>query len=214
MTHRNLPVQRGLTLVELLIGIAVMALLMVLAAPSFTSMIEMQRLRGTSDQLTTDLQFLRSEAVSRQERTGISFASNASMTCYVVHTCGTINGIDCLCDCRGATPAARCGTGQKREIKVVQLPRSSKVEVKPVTVSGAALTADHVTIDPATGGMEIFYVIGLTPMPTPTVTEFWAEAALATGASTSGSLQTRINLMGRPTVCSPGGVVKGPTTCP
>jgi type IV fimbrial biogenesis protein FimT len=73
--------ESGFTLVELLIGFAVMAVLLVLAAPSFTSMIEMQRLRGTHDQLTADMQFMRTEAVSRQEVTGISFAENAAMSC-------------------------------------------------------------------------------------------------------------------------------------
>jgi prepilin-type N-terminal cleavage/methylation domain-containing protein len=206
--------QQGLTLFELLVGIAVMALLMVLAAPSFNSMIEMQRLRGTSDQLLTDVQFMRAEAVSRQEVTGISFATNSAMTCYIVHTCGSIDPADCFCDCRGATEAARCTGGQKREIKLVQVPRSSNVEVKSVPVSGAALTSDHVTINPATGAMSIFYPVPLTPIPTPTVTEFWAEVSLSSVASAQGSLQTRINPMGRPNVCAPGGVVKGPIACP
>jgi len=205
--------QGGLTLFELLIGMAVMALLMVLAAPSFTSMIEMQRLRGTSDQLLTDVQFMRAEAVSRQEVAGISFATNSSMTCYVVHTCGTIDPADCYCDCRPTDPALRC-TGQKREIKLVQVPRSSNIEVKSVPVSGAALTSDHVTISPATGAMSIYYPVPLTPIPTPTVTEFWVEVSLSPTASATGSLQTRINPMARPNVCSPGGVVKGPVACP
>jgi prepilin-type N-terminal cleavage/methylation domain-containing protein len=206
--------ERGLTLFELLIGMAVMALLMVLAAPSFTSMIEMQRLRGTSDQLLTDVQFMRAEAVSRQEVTGISFAENSTMTCYIVHTCGTIDPADCYCDCRPATEAARCTGGQKREIKLVQLPRSAKVEVRSVQVGTAALISDHVTIDPATGAMNIYYPVPLTPVPTPTVTEFWAEVSLAPSASASGSLQTRINPMARPNVCAPGGIVKGPIACP
>jgi type IV fimbrial biogenesis protein FimT len=205
--------ESGFTLVELLIGFAVMAVLLVLAAPSFTSMIEMQRLRGTHDQFTTDVQFMRTEAMSRQEVTGISFAENASMTCYIVHTCGTIDGTDCYCDCRQSTPETRC-VAPRREVKVVQLLRSSKVEVRAVPVGSAALTSDHVVIVPSTGGMQIYYPVPLTPTPTPTVTEFWAETSLSATANTSGSLQTRVNLMGRPYVCAPGGVVKGPTPCP
>ena len=210
-THR--AAAGGFTLIELLIGFAIMAVLLVLAAPSFTSMIETQRLRGTNDQLTTDIQFMRAEAVSRQEVTGISFGENASMTCYVVHTCGTVTGDDCYCDCTQSSPTTRC-LSPRREVKVVQLPRASKVEVKSVRVGTAALVANHVMINPATGAMEIFYPIPLTPVPTPTVTEFWAETSLSATANTAGALQTRVNLLGRPNVCAPGGVVKGPVACP
>jgi type IV fimbrial biogenesis protein FimT len=211
--HTRLHAENGFTLVELLIGFAVMAVLLVLAAPSFTSMIEMQRLRGTHDQLTTDIQFMRTEAASRQEVTGISFAEDASMTCYVVHTCGTVSGEDCFCDCRQSTPETRC-LAPRREVKLVQVPRSSKVAVKSIQVGAAALTSTHVVIDPSTGAMQIYYPVPLTPTPTPTVAEFWAETSLSPTASTVGSLQTRINMMGRPNVCAPGGVVKGPTPCP
>lgn len=213
MKQRARTAASGFTLVELLIGFAVMALLLVLAAPSFTSMIETQRLRGTNDQLMTDIQFMRAEAVSRQEVTGISFAENGSMTCYVVHTCGTVTGDDCYCDCRLSTPTTRC-VSPRREVKLVQVPKSSKVEVRPVPVGAAALTANHVILDPATGEMKMFYVIGLTPVPIPTVTEFWAQTSLSPTASVGGALQTRVNLMGRPNVCAPGGVVKGPVQCP
>jgi hypothetical protein len=99
-------------------------------------------------------------------------------------------------------------------VKLVQVPRSSKVEVKSIQVGSAALTSTHVVILPSTGSMKIYYPVPLTPTPIPSVNEFWAETSLSATASTVGSLQARVNIMGRPTVCAPGGNVKGPTPCP
>lgn len=214
MTRRALRrVRRGFTLVELLIAVAVIALLLVLVAPSFSSMIDLQRLRGTNDQLVTDFQFLRTEAASRQEVTGISFGSNSTMTCYVVHTCGSVSGADCSCDCTQSSPTTRC-IAPRREVRVVQLPRSGKVEVGSIRVGTSASVADRVMIDPATGGLIAYFPVVLTgPTPDP-VQEFWSETSLATGASASGSLQIRLSSLGRPSVCSPGGAVKGPPACP
>ncbi|HRC39206.1 MAG TPA: prepilin-type N-terminal cleavage/methylation domain-containing protein, partial [Rubrivivax sp.] len=48
--------QAAFTLVELMIAIAVVAVVLVLAAPSFRELIEMQRLRSVNAQLVTDLQ--------------------------------------------------------------------------------------------------------------------------------------------------------------
>jgi type IV fimbrial biogenesis protein FimT len=205
--------ESGFTLIELLIGLAIMGVLLVLAAPSFTSMIEMQRLRGTSDQLVTDFQFMRAEAVSRQEVTGISFGSNGTMTCYVVHTCGTMASADCSCDCTAATPTTRCAL-PRREVKVVQLLRSSKVEVRPIQVGTSPSVAERVMVNPATGGLVAFFPIGLVLIPPDLTSGFWAETSLASGSSAAGSLQTRLSALGRPSVCAPGGVVKGPVACP
>ncbi len=52
----------GLTLIELMIVLSVLATLIVLTAPSFKRMIDVQRLRSINSALVTDLQFARSEA--------------------------------------------------------------------------------------------------------------------------------------------------------
>lgn len=55
--------QRGFTLVELLVVVALLAIVAALAAPSFTDQLARRRLEGVSTDLSTDLQFARTQAV-------------------------------------------------------------------------------------------------------------------------------------------------------
>lgn len=204
--------ERGFTLIEVLVVFAIIAIILVIAAPSFSSMIELQRLRGTNDQLVTDIQFLRTEAASRQEITGVTFRENASMTCYIVHTCGDVAGPDCSCNCTLAE-GSRC-VAPRREVRTVQLLKSSKIIVKPAVVTGSVTAPQRVMIDPATGSMLAYFpvvIFGPTPAP---LTEFWAETTLTSGANAGASVQTRLSTQARPSICSPDGRVKGPAACP
>ena len=72
--------QRGFTLIELMVVVAVLGTLVMLVAPSFRDMILMQRLRGINAQVTTDMQFARSEAVSRGRTARVVLGSNANQT--------------------------------------------------------------------------------------------------------------------------------------
>lgn len=55
----------GLTLIEMIFVVMVMAVLMGLAAPSFRSLLEAQRIRAAAFDLMADLSFARSEALKR-----------------------------------------------------------------------------------------------------------------------------------------------------
>lgn len=54
---------RGFTAIELLVTVAIIAVLAALAAPSFTPIIERWRVRDATESLTTALYFARSEAI-------------------------------------------------------------------------------------------------------------------------------------------------------
>jgi type IV fimbrial biogenesis protein FimT len=57
--------QRGFTLVELMTGLAIFALLLMLALPSFSIMLNNQRLRAQAESVANGLQNARAEAVKR-----------------------------------------------------------------------------------------------------------------------------------------------------
>lgn len=56
---------RGFTAIELMVTVAIMAVLMALAAPSFTPLIEGWRVRQAAEQLQSTLYYARSEAIKR-----------------------------------------------------------------------------------------------------------------------------------------------------
>lgn len=71
----------GLTLVELMIAIAVLAVLAALALPSYEDHLARRRVEGVAQGLRTDLDLARSEAVQRNEAVTLSLGPN----CYVLH---------------------------------------------------------------------------------------------------------------------------------
>lgn len=72
--------QRGFSLVELMITIAVAVILMSMAVPSFSSMIMNNRLSATSEELLKGLQLARSEAM-RRGATATVCASDGGTAC-------------------------------------------------------------------------------------------------------------------------------------
>mgnify|MGYP003418665585 FL=1 len=67
---------KGFTLIELVVTMAVLAILVALAAPSFESVFNNNRLTGNANQLLTGLQSARMEAVRRNAR--VVVCSNAT----------------------------------------------------------------------------------------------------------------------------------------
>jgi len=94
---------RGLTLIETSVCLAITAIVVGAAAPSFESMRERRHLEGAVAQFETDLQLARAAAVARGRTVRIDFHEAAG--CYVVHTGGSQ---DCRCD---AAPAPVCRAG-------------------------------------------------------------------------------------------------------
>jgi prepilin-type N-terminal cleavage/methylation domain-containing protein len=81
MSRANRHGDQGFTIIELLTAVAIAAILIALAAPSFNEFLAKRRVEGTTSELVTDMQFARSEAVSHNAPVRITFGSG----CYVIH---------------------------------------------------------------------------------------------------------------------------------
>lgn len=115
--------QHGLTLIELLVVIGILATLAGLAAPSLTDFLQRQRLQGYASEMTTNIQYARSEAVARNRSTRVSFDTDAGGTCYLLHTGAAA---DCTCSSDGG---AQCSNPDAVVLKSVGLTSDSGVNV-------------------------------------------------------------------------------------
>lgn len=67
---------RGFTLIELMVGLAILAILLVLGIPTMTHFLDSSRLKAATTSFSSGLQYARSQAVSRNER--VQFTSNGA----------------------------------------------------------------------------------------------------------------------------------------
>lgn len=109
--------QRGVTLIEACVVVAIGAITVGTAAPGFQQFIEKQRLEGAAGQLATDIQFTRAESVMRNTGLRLSVESHAWGACYVIHS-----GKAGACNCE-STGKAAC-TGDAQSLKAVAFPAS------------------------------------------------------------------------------------------
>ena len=144
--------QRGFTLIESAITLALMAILVCSAAPDLAATLERQRLTGAATQLASDVQWLRSEAVLRNETLRLSFFDSAGGSCYVLHS-----GARNQCQCDGQSASAVC-TADAVALKTVALSASARIGVQANVGSmvfdplhGTATPAGTLTVSGASG---------------------------------------------------------------
>lgn len=176
--------RRGFTLIEMIIVIALVSILLALAVPSFTGMLAKKRFQGVAEELGTDLQYARSEAVQRNAVVGIVFGTG----CYAIYVVGTT----------GATNCTTLGTGAVA-LKTVQLSATSG---STVSLSFTPTVGGNVSIqfEPLRGGAE-----------DATGND---KSGLVNVSSSAGNWQLRaiVTRYGRMKTCSPNGSVTGYTS--
>ncbi|HKW84019.1 MAG TPA: GspH/FimT family protein, partial [Burkholderiaceae bacterium] len=133
--------QEGITLVEACVALAVATVVATGAAPSMQQLLDARRFDGIASQLASDLQFTRTSAVARNQSIRFSLQSDATGSCYVIHT-----GSTGACRCGSSGPAA-CGSGAS-EIRTVRLPASDRVLVQ-ANVASLLFDPVHGTSTPA-----------------------------------------------------------------
>jgi type IV fimbrial biogenesis protein FimT len=187
--------RNGFTLIELMIVVGVLGILITLAAPSMYDFILTQRLKGISSQITTDMQFARSEATSRNQLMHVRFSEVAgASTCYSIYT-GNLGS----CNCRNTPVCDATGS----EVRTVTAPASQKVRVLQ---TGNGTSADKFSYDPTTGSIRVVDGDGNLQPPTPYTIEALVD--------TERKLRTIVSAGGRPLTCAPSGSKMPVPACP
>jgi prepilin-type N-terminal cleavage/methylation domain-containing protein len=70
--------QQGMTLIEVMVGIMVLAILLTLAVPSFNETWQRRRLVGAAEAMYSDLQFARLEAIKTNATVTVTLTEGAS----------------------------------------------------------------------------------------------------------------------------------------
>ncbi|MDX2424892.1 MAG: GspH/FimT family pseudopilin [Cycloclasticus sp.] len=88
-------IQKGFTLIELLITVVVMGILVALAAPAMSKILDGRKLKGAAENFQVDLMFIKTEAIKRNTPVRIQFnfdTVDLSKWCYGMK-------VDAACDC-------------------------------------------------------------------------------------------------------------------
>lgn len=167
--------QSGVTLVELMVTIAVLAILVTLAGPSFADFAERSALRGAADSMAAAIGAAKEESIKRDRLVRVDFMPMGNAVCVGAATVAT--GAATGCDCSSATCA------------VVQYPQSER-DMRRVMLVG----------DPSFGGGSGFVFDPRTGM-----LDQLANAGSLTMATSRGyEVRLRVNAMGRVSLCTPG----------
>ena len=167
----------GFTIIELMVVVAIAAILIVAAAPSFSEFLSRRRVEGLTAELVTDLHYTRSEAVSRNESVGMFFGTD----CYVIYRVRVPTASPTVATCtrttKSITPAAA-------ELKTVQLDAGRPVSMGP---GGAA----NVEFDPVRG------------MVTNSAGDDTASVDVRSTSGKPWRLRAMLTIMGRAETCRP-----------
>ncbi|MGH8121899.1 MAG: pilus assembly FimT family protein [Rudaea sp.] len=184
--------QSGFTMIELMVTLTVAAVLMVLAVPSFSDLLQKSKLRGATDDIVNLLNTSRANAVKLERDVNVSVQGTATWCAGAVSANDPANVGDPVpaataCDCTATTVACLVG-GQNALV--------SSADYGGVTISSVASAITYgtggVTFDKKFGAMDL----SLAPSTTTSV---------VTVTSSSGKYSTNIFLypLGQTYVCVP-----------
>lgn len=155
MMKKTVRRQQGLTLIDVLIVLTVLSIVCGFSAPSMKTMLDKRRLEGIANEVQADLQYARSEAVSRNRTLRIDFSRDEHGSCYVVHSGG--------CTCHG-DGAVSCEMPEAA-LKTLSIPASSGIALDS-NVSSITLDPVHGTVTPTvtlrmatSAGLEVRHIV-------------------------------------------------------
>lgn len=85
--------QAGFSLMEVMVVAAIVAIMAVLAVPSFSGMVQRQRVKNAADAVLSDLRWARSEAIKRGQDVRVTITTDTTPWQYAIYESGSPNPI-------------------------------------------------------------------------------------------------------------------------
>lgn len=181
----------GVTLVELMVGVAVLAILVAVAIPSMTDLLERRRVIAAADEVGSILTYAKAETNATNSLLFVRFDPDPSqtMSCAAVVTTAGLN------TCRCYLPAnAVCPATASRSLRLFQLPLDHvKFTAHATTWAGSAnyIVFEREQMSLQTEGFHVDVV----------------------GLKKGYKLRVEVNAAGRVKICSPNGDMTGYAAC-
>jgi len=181
---------RGFTMVELMVTLAVLAILLAMAVPSFRDFAERSALRGAADNVIGVIAVAREDAVKRDSLVRVDFKAVGTGFCVGTIPVASVTAAGCDCSVSGTTctVAFPANAGELRSVNLIGSPDF-----------GGDMAF---VIDPKTGMLATLTDTGSIEMTVPR----------------GYGLGVQVNAMGRASLCAPADttVMPGPSTgaCP
>lgn len=158
---------------EVLVGVAILAILLAVGVPSLRLWIMGQRVSAIGAELHADLQLARSESISRAADVRVNFGGVAgSSSCYMVYVSRDI--LTPLCSC---TNPAAC-VSPNIELKTVSVPTNTGVQIDS---TGDVVYLSNARVNAGSAALSVI---------------------VSDGATKSVAV-TSTAMIGRPAICSP-----------
>jgi type IV fimbrial biogenesis protein FimT len=81
----NRQINTGMTLIEVMVVVAIIGIIVAIATPSFSAMLQQQRIKGAAETVLADLRWARGEAIKRNARVRVTFTSGSNWS-YTIDT--------------------------------------------------------------------------------------------------------------------------------
>lgn len=183
----------GLTLIEILVGLSVLAVLLAVAVPSMTDLLERRRVIAAAEEVASVLTYAKAETNATSSVLIARFDPGTTMSCVAVTT--SVSGFGNKCNCN-QEPSQICVGANAKVLRLFQLPADY--------VTFAADTKDHLW--PGTAYQIRF---GREQMDIAAV-GFRVDVVSKKKRYT---LRVEVNTAGRVRTCAPNGDMTGYTTC-
>ncbi len=145
-TGKGISTYQGFTVIELMISLAVLAIITSLALPSYRSIMEKRQVTSGAEQLGAFLSSAQLESVKRNQFVAVNYKASGGAWCFGMRP-GDNASVDCNCTITDATNANACaldGTLRVFGSTVLNYPGA----LQSVTISGSDTT---LVFDPVRG---------------------------------------------------------------